>query len=68
MSENVFKESVAAERLGRDPLGAHLDSVVRSLVDLGVVVRPAAGDGEELPGLDVEISKWLEAARSIKRL
>ena len=35
MSENLCKEPVAAERLGRDPLGAHLDSVARSLVDLG---------------------------------
>ncbi len=35
MSENLFKEPVAAERLGRDPLKAHVDSVARSLVDLG---------------------------------
>jgi len=35
MSENLFKEPVAAERLGRDLLGAHLDSVARSLVGLG---------------------------------
>lgn len=35
MSENLCREPVAAERLGRDPLGAHIDSVARSLVDLG---------------------------------
>ncbi|MFH1763818.1 MAG: hypothetical protein ABIF09_06470, partial [Gemmatimonadota bacterium] len=35
MSENLFKEPVAAERLGRDLLGAHIDSVARSLVGLG---------------------------------
>ncbi len=35
MSESLFKEPVAVERLGRDPLGAHLDSFARSLVDLG---------------------------------
>ncbi len=35
MSENLCKEPVAAERLGRDPVEAHLDSVARLLVDLG---------------------------------
>jgi site-specific recombinase XerD len=35
MSEDLFKEPVAAERLGRDPLEAHIDSFARSLVDLG---------------------------------
>jgi site-specific recombinase XerD len=35
MSENLFKEPEAAERLRGDPLGAHLDSVARSLVALG---------------------------------
>lgn len=35
MSENLFKEPVAAERQGCDLLGAHLDSVARSLVGLG---------------------------------
>jgi len=34
MSENLFKPEVA-ERLRGDPLGAHLDSVARSLVALG---------------------------------
>lgn len=35
MSESLFKEAIVAERLGRDPLGTHLDSFARSLVDLG---------------------------------
>jgi site-specific recombinase XerD len=35
MSENLFKEPEAAERPRGDPLGAHVDSVTRSLVALG---------------------------------
>ena len=35
MSEDLFEERVAAKDLGRDPLGAHLDSFGRSLTDLG---------------------------------
>ena len=35
MSEDLLKESIEAERLRGDRLGAHLDSAARSLVDLG---------------------------------
>lgn len=35
MSEDLFKGRGAAERLGRDPLGAYIDSFGRSLVDRG---------------------------------
>lgn len=35
MSENLFKQPVAAERLQGDPLGAHLNVVARALLDVG---------------------------------
>jgi len=54
MSEDLFKEPVAAERLERDPLAAHVDSFGRSLVDLGLCELQR--QGQEAP-LDASASR-----------